>query len=73
VVRRGRAGRHAGRVVGKLSTAIKAIVAQPDVQERFYSQGIVPVYAAPEEFADIIRANVAKYARVIKTLGLKPE
>jgi tripartite-type tricarboxylate transporter receptor subunit TctC len=62
-----------GAVVGKLSAAIKSIVGQPDVQERFYSQGIVPVYAAPEDFAEIIRSNVAKYARVIKALGLKPE
>jgi len=60
-------------VVNKLAAEIKTIVANPDVRERFYSQGIVPVYAAPEEFADIIRANVAKYAKVIKTLGLKVE
>src|SRR6185295_5851762 len=62
-----------GAITVKLSGAIKAIVGQPDVQERFYSQGIVPVYAAPEEFADVIRSNVAKYAKVIKALGLKPE
>ncbi len=60
-------------VVSKLSAGIKAIVAQPEVQERFYSQGIVPVYATPEEFAEIIRANVAKYARIVKALGMKPE
>lgn len=60
-------------VVGKLHAEIKAIVAQPEVQERFYSQGIAPANATPEEFAGIIRANVAKYSQVIKTLGLKAE
>jgi tripartite-type tricarboxylate transporter receptor subunit TctC len=60
-------------IVSKLAGAIKGIVAQPDVQERFYSQGIVPAYASPEEFAAVIKSNVAKYAKVIKALGLKPE
>jgi tripartite-type tricarboxylate transporter receptor subunit TctC len=60
-------------IVNKLSIEIKAIVAQPDVRERFYSQGIEPVYATPEEFAGYIKATVAKYAKVIKLLGLKAE
>jgi tripartite-type tricarboxylate transporter receptor subunit TctC len=60
-------------VVAKLAAEAKVIVARPEVQERFYSQGIEPVYAPPEEFAGYIRATIAKYAKVIKTLGLKPE
>ncbi len=60
-------------VVAKLSSQLRAIVEQPDVRERFYSQGIVPVYAAPEEFAAYIKGSVAKYAKVIKELGLKAE
>ena len=60
-------------VVNKLAAEIKTIVANPDVRERFYSQGIEPVYATPEEFAVYIKASVAKYAKVIKTLGLKVE
>ena len=42
-----------------------------DVREKFLSQGIEPVYATPDEFAGYIRTSVAKYAKVIKTLGLK--
>ena len=61
------------RSSNKLAAEIKTIVANPDVRERFYSQGIVPVYATPEEFAVYIKASVAKYAKVIKTLGLKVE
>ena len=60
-------------IVNKLAAEIKTIVANPDVRERFYSQGIEPVYATPEEFAVYIKASVAKYAKVIKTLGLKVE
>jgi len=60
-------------ILNKLAAEIKVIVANPDVRERFYSQGIEPVYATPEEFAVYIKASVAKYAKVIKTLGLKVE
>ena len=60
-------------IVNKLAAEIKTIVANPDVRERFYSQGIEPVYATPEEFAVYIKASVARYAKVIKTLGLKVE
>lgn len=58
-------------IVNKLAAEIKTIVASADVRERFYSQGIEPVYATPDEFAGYIKSSVTKYAQVIKTLGLK--
>jgi tripartite-type tricarboxylate transporter receptor subunit TctC len=58
-------------IVNKLAAEIGAIVAQPEVRERFYSQGIAPASAPPAEFAGYIKANVAKYSKVIKDLGLK--
>ena len=60
-------------VINKLAAEIKVIVANADVRERFYSQGIEPVYAGPDDFAGYIKSSVAKYAKVIKTLGLKVE
>jgi tripartite-type tricarboxylate transporter receptor subunit TctC len=60
-------------IVERLADKIKTIVAAPEVRERFYAQGIEPVYAAPAEFAGTIRQAVAKYATVIKALGLKGE
>ena len=60
-------------VVNKLAAELNAIVARPDVRERFYSQGIEPVYATPEEFAGYIKATVVKYSKIIRVLGLKPE
>src|SRR4051812_3450023 len=60
-------------IVNKLAAELKIIVANTEVRERFYGQGIEPVYAPPEEFAGYIKSSVAKYAKVIKTLGLKPD
>mgnify|MGYP001365022257 CR=1 FL=1 len=60
-------------IVNKLSAELKTIVANAEVRERFYSQGIEPAYAGPEEFAAYIKATVAKYAKIIRDLGLKAE
>jgi tripartite-type tricarboxylate transporter receptor subunit TctC len=60
-------------IVNKAAAEIKNIVANPEVRERFLSQGIEPVYAGPGEFGGYIKSTVAKYAKVIKTLGLKAD
>jgi tripartite-type tricarboxylate transporter receptor subunit TctC len=60
-------------LVNKLAGEISAIVAQADVRERFYGQGIEPLTSTPEEFAALIKAAVAKYSKIVKDLGLKPE
>jgi len=60
-------------IIDKLSVEVRAIVANDGVRERFYSLGIVPVSSTPEMFAAEIKANVAKYARLIASLGIKVE
>jgi hypothetical protein len=56
-----------------LAFVIHSALPAKSVRERFYGQGIEPVYATPGEFAGHIKATVAKYAKVIKALGLKAE
>ena len=60
-------------LVSKLANDINAIVAQPDVAERFFSQGIEPARSTPEQFAAFIKESVAKYAKIVKATGVKPE
>ena len=60
-------------VVNKLASEITAIVGQADVAERFYSQGIEPASSTPDQFAAFIKASVAKYAKIVKATGVKPE
>ncbi len=57
-------------IINKLAAETRTIVANAEVRDRFLAQGIEPVYAGPEEFAGYIRSTVAKYAIVIKALGL---
>jgi tripartite-type tricarboxylate transporter receptor subunit TctC len=60
-------------IVRKLNTEINAILQQKDVRQRFADQGVDPVGGTPSQFADHIRAEVQKWAKVVKDAGITPE
>jgi tripartite-type tricarboxylate transporter receptor subunit TctC len=60
-------------VVATLSKEIVAIMRVPDVREKMLAQGFEPVGDAPEEFAQFIREEIARWAQVVKSAGIKPE
>jgi tripartite-type tricarboxylate transporter receptor subunit TctC len=60
-------------VVMKLNEESKKIVATKDYQERFAKIGmIVDQYRTPDEINAYIKAEIAKWAKVIKDAGVKP-
>jgi tripartite-type tricarboxylate transporter receptor subunit TctC len=60
-------------IVDRLAGELKVIVAMPDVRDRFFAQGVEPVYSGPDAFAGYIKASVAKFGQVVRDIGLKPE
>ncbi|PZR60120.1 MAG: MFS transporter, partial [Stutzerimonas stutzeri] len=42
-----------------------------DVRERFESLGMEPVGDTPDQFAQYIRSELAKYAKVVKQSGAR--
>ena len=60
-------------IVDLLYREIKAIVALPDIKERFAALGLEPVANTPEEFADQIKAEIAKWSKVIRDANIKTE
>jgi tripartite-type tricarboxylate transporter receptor subunit TctC len=60
-------------IVAKLHAEFVKAITQPDVKERLNAQGLDVVASTPEQFDAHIRSETAKYARVIKQLGLKAE
>ncbi len=60
-------------VVTALNKEIVRILALPDVKERLIAQGAEPVGDTPEQFAQYIKSEAAKWGKVIKTLNLKIE
>jgi tripartite-type tricarboxylate transporter receptor subunit TctC len=51
---------------------VKAL-AKPEVQERLATLGAEGVGSSPNDFAKFFDAEIAKWARVVKEAGLKPE
>ena len=60
-------------IITRLHAEVVRVLRQPDIKERFLSDGAEPVGSSPEEFAAFIRAETAKWAQVIKDAGLRPE
>ncbi len=68
----GPAGMPADAVAKVHAAAVKAL-ATPQVRERFASLGVQPVGDTPEQFGALIREDLARWSRVIKSAGVKVE
>lgn len=60
-------------IIDKLSAELTKILAMPDVRERLISQGADPFISTPPQFAAMIRAEMLRYAKVIKAANVKLE
>ena len=58
-------------VLDKLNAAVNAAIRSPFFIERFASIGDEPAGGTPEEFAELIRRDSAKWADVVKRSGAK--
>jgi tripartite-type tricarboxylate transporter receptor subunit TctC len=57
--------------VAKLSQALNAALAQPEVKEKFAAAGLETVSSTPAEFAAFIRGEIAKWGKVAKEANIK--
>lgn len=60
-------------VIQKLNAEVLKILAMPDVRERFLSQGVEPLGSTPEQFGDHIKAQMAKWGKVVRDAGVQAE
>ena len=57
--------------VAKLSQALNAALAQPEIREKFSAAGLDTVSSTPAEFGAFIRAEIVKWSRVAKEANIK--
>ena len=60
-------------VVNKLSIEIAEIMAIPDLKKKLSEQGLAPYISTPDEFAALLKSDMANYAKIIKTANIKLE
>ena len=60
-------------VVAKLNTAIREVLAQPDVQQRFVGYGCVATASTPAAFLAMIEAEVPKWRAVVDDAEIKAQ
>ena len=60
-------------ILAKLHKETTAILNSAALREQFGTQGLEPVPTSPEAFGKILRADIGKWAKVLKASGAKPE
>jgi tripartite-type tricarboxylate transporter receptor subunit TctC len=60
-------------IVAKLNTAINAVLAKPEIKARFHDLGGEVMPMSPAEFGKLVADETVKWAKVVKSAGLKVE
>jgi len=60
-------------IVTRLNHEIVKILRLPDVRERLAGQGAEPVGNTPEEYAVLLKADLARWAKVVKAAGIRAD
>lgn len=60
-------------IIDRLQRELAEVLKDPEVRNRYATLGIEPVGNTPEQFAAQIRADLARWEKVVKTAGIKIE
>jgi tripartite-type tricarboxylate transporter receptor subunit TctC len=60
-------------IVQRLDRELAAVIADPDVQQKLVDAGLTPAYENTAKFTQTVNAEFARYQKLIKETGMKPE
>ena len=58
-------------IVAKLNAELRSAMTDPDMRQQMAAVGVDPATSTPQEFGDIIRKDIAKWAAVVKATGAR--
>ena len=58
-------------IVDKLNAEVNKVLTRPETKAAWAKQGAVPLVMTPAEFDAYLRADIAKWAKLIQTAGIK--
>ena len=62
-----------GAVVNRLSSESAKVLRNPDITSKLGALGAEVAPSSPEEFSRFVREEIARWAKVVKAIGIKPE
>jgi tripartite-type tricarboxylate transporter receptor subunit TctC len=60
-------------IVSKLNAELVRILTLPETRDRFAGMGMTVIGSSPDQFAQTIKSDAAKFDRIIKSAGIKVE
>ncbi len=60
-------------IVQRLNAESTRIINSPEVSDRFMKLGVTPATGTPEQYGDMIKSEVVRWAKVVKDAGIKAE
>jgi tripartite-type tricarboxylate transporter receptor subunit TctC len=60
-------------IIRRMSEEVGRIIRSDEARARMDAMGTIPTFGTPEQFDAFIAAETAKWAKVIKTAGVKPD
>ncbi len=60
-------------IVGTLSATMEKILKSPTQREKLVAQGVEPAGGSPNDLAVFVKSEIAKWSKVVKQAGVKPE
>jgi tripartite-type tricarboxylate transporter receptor subunit TctC len=60
-------------IIKRMNTELTTALKSPDIIEKLSTQAVEPYPTSPEQFAALIRAELAKWSKVISTSGMKSD
>jgi tripartite-type tricarboxylate transporter receptor subunit TctC len=60
-------------IIARLDREIATAVREPQVKARLLGSGVEAVGSSPEEFERAIKADMAKWGKLIRDTGMRPE
>ena len=57
-------------IIGKVGSDVNRVIQQPDMRQRFMNQGAEVLAGSAEQLAETVQRDAARYARLIKEIGL---
>ena len=61
------------QIVARLNEVLVSAIRAPDMNGKLVAQGLEPVGNTPQQFSAVIGSEIAKWAKVVKASGAKPE